>query len=431
MSRAIIEGGGCLRGEVKIPGDKSISHRSLILGAIAEGRSRIRNLSTGKDVSRTAEAVRALGAEVRPSGDEIIVTGCGRAGLKEPAGVIDVGNAGTTIRLMIGALAGAPLFAVLTGDESIRRRPMLRVVDPLRSMGAMIQGRKGGEFPPLAVTGSSLKAIHYDLPVASAQVKSAILLAALSVKGETSIREPAASRDHTERMLTHLGAPVKCSDGTVRIEGPRCLTAGSIDIPGDISAAAFFIVLALLLPGSELLIRSVGVNPTRTGVIDVLRRMGGDIEMIHEREVSGEPVADIAVRASELRGTDIGGAEIPRTIDELPVIAVAAARAKGPTTIRDAAELRVKESDRIKATADLLRSFGAEVEEHPDGMMLKGGESLSGGQGEAAKDHRIAMAALVAGHIAEGTTVVEGADWADISFPGFLDIVKSVLEAPR
>ena len=426
-NRVTINGGGRLRGELTLPGDKSISHRALILSAVAEGRSRIRNLSPGQDVTRTKSAIQALGAEVdRRDDGEIIVMGQGLDGLREPDNVIDVGNSGTTIRMMTGLLAGRPGFAVLTGDESIRKRPMLRVVEPLRRMGAMIQGRKGGELPPLAITGGALDTIDYDLPVASAQVKSALMLAALAVRGESVIREPGASRDHTERMLGHLGAPVESVEGCVRLTGPKQVRGGEIDVPGDISSAAFFMILALLLPGSELRIRNVGVNPTRTGAVEVLRRMGGAIELIDPREVSGEPVADIVVRSGELKGTEIRAPEIPRTIDELPVIAVAAAKATGVTTIRDAAELRVKESDRIRATVELLRRFGANVEEHPDGMTIEGSGELEGAHCRAVNDHRIAMASVVAGILAKGTTTVDGIQWVDVSFPGFLDVVNRV-----
>ena len=362
----IIRPAARLAGEASVPGDKSISHRSVMFGALAEGTTHVRGFLPGADCLSTVAFFRQLCVEIEQvTPEELLVHGVGLNGLKEPADVLDVGNSGTTMRLMLGILAGQPFHAALTGDASIRRRPMGRVAVPLRQMGAQIDGREEGKFAPLSVRGQKLQAMRYDSPVASAQVKSAVLLAGLFAEGKTGVREPEPSRDHTERMLQAFGVPVTEEDGYVTVAGGSRLKAAEIDVPGDISSAAFLIVAAAILPGSDVVIRGVGINPTRTGLLDVLSAMGADIEPFNVRTSGGEPIADLRVRGSQLRGTHVGGALIPRLIDEVPVLAVAATQAEGVTEIRDAEELKVKESNRIATTARELRKFGAIVEE-PD-----------------------------------------------------------------
>ncbi len=414
-----------LRGEVEVPGDKSISHRAVILSSIAEGVSVIRNFLVAEDCLSTVDAMRASGVGIEREGRLLTVHGVGLKGLREPRDVIDAGNSGTTARLLTGLFSGQDFFSVITGDRYLRRRPMRRIVDPLTMMGAEIWGREGGEKLPLAINGRSLKGIDYRCPVASAQLKSSILLAGLTADGTTVVHEPSPSRDHTERMLLALGAPGgRRSDGGFFIEGGRPLKAAEIDVPGDISSAAFFIVAALIVEGSEVVIRGVGVNPTRTGILDILRRMGAEITLEGERTAAGEPVADIVVRSGPLKGVEIGGDVIPRAIDEIPVIAVAASVAEGTTTIRDAGELRVKESDRIRSIACELRKFGVSVEELDDGLVIEGTDRLSGADIDSHGDHRIAMAMTVAALGAEGETRIEGAQCVDISFPEFFDVIE-------
>ncbi|BDG60629.1 3-phosphoshikimate 1-carboxyvinyltransferase [Caldinitratiruptor microaerophilus] len=419
---------GPLRGRLTVPGDKSISHRAVILGAIARGTTEITNFLPGGDCLRTVACMEALGAEVeRRSPTHLRVRGRGLDGLREPEDVLDVGNSGTTIRLLTGLLAGQRFFSVLTGDASIRRRPMGRVVRPLTEMGAEIRGRQGGERAPLAVQGRALRPVHYRSPVASAQVKSAVLLAGLTCEGETAVTEPAPSRDHTERMLAGFGARVRRQGLTAAVEGRPDLEGQRVDVPGDISSAAFLLVAAALVPGSEVVIEGVGVNPTRTGILDVLAAMGAAVELQNPREAAGEPVADLYVRSAPgLRGAEIGGELIPRLIDEIPVLAVAACAAEGTTVIRDAAELRVKESDRLAALATELGRLGARVEERPDGLVIHGG-GLRGGRAQAHGDHRLAMALGVAGLVAPEGVEVEGAESVDVSFPGFWDVLAGLV----
>jgi 3-phosphoshikimate 1-carboxyvinyltransferase len=412
-----------LKGELVPPGDKSVSHRAMLFAAIADGRTEISGFLAGEDTLNTVKAVRMLGVEVEDRGQGLfLVHGKGLGGLTEPSGVIDVGNSGTGIRLLAGLLAGQDFFSVLTGDQYLVKRPMGRVVDPLRRMGAVIDGRSGGTLAPLAIRGAGprLSAITYHSHVASAQVKSALLLCGLSADGVTTLSEPHKSRDHTERMLRFFGVDVKEDGLRVSLRGRQHLRAqGRLEVPSDVSSAAFFLVAASIVPGSEVLVKQVGVNPTRTGIIDVLQAMGADITLENWREQAGEPVADIRVRHRSLRATAIGGALIPRLIDEIPVIAVAAAFAEGTTVIRDAAELRVKESDRIATMAAELRKLGAEVRERPDGMEIEGSRRLSGALCDSHGDHRIAMSLAVAGLGAEGETVVRDTSWIETSFPGF------------
>jgi 3-phosphoshikimate 1-carboxyvinyltransferase len=416
---------GGLRGRLRVPGDKSISHRALLLGARAEGTSVVRGLSGGEDVRHTRAAVSALGAVVE--GER--VTG-GRERLREATAVLDVGNSGTGIRLLAGFVAPFPWLTVLAGDESVARRPMDRVVQPLRLMGAAVDGREAGGFPPLVVRGGGLHGINYTLPVASAQVKSAILLAGLGAEGETVIREPEPTRAHTEEMLAACGADIAVDEGVIRLR-PGPLSAFDLDVPGDPSQAAFWVVAACLVPGSELTVERVYVGRARAGFLDVLRRMGAAVEV----EPVGRPeehVADIHARHGPLAGTEVGGPEIPGLIDEIPVLAVAAAGAEGRTVFRDAAELAVKESDRIAVMAAELSGLGARIEPRPDGLIVTGAPGgLRGGAGCSHGDHRVAMALAVAGLAASGPTRIDGWDAVATSYPGFSDDLQSLAERRR
>jgi 3-phosphoshikimate 1-carboxyvinyltransferase len=414
-----------LRGTVVVPGDKSISHRAAILNAIALGPARVENFLAGEDTRATLDCLRALGVgwsleEAGGLPPTLRIHGPGRAGLRESEDVLDARNSGTTMRLLAGVLAAHPFLSILTGDSSLRSRPMGRVVGPLREMGAGVWGRGGDAYPPLAIRGGELRGIHYRMPVASAQVKSALLLAGLFAGGKTAVEEPAPTRDHTERMLLAMGARLSEGGGLVRIEPLEGeLAPLDLRVPGDISAAAFWMVAAALHPDAELHLPGVGVNPTRSGIIDVLRAMGADLEVTEAREQGGEPAADIMVRSSRLAPVEVSGDLVPRLIDEIPVLAVAAALTPGRTVVRDAAELRVKESDRIAATCRELRRLGARVEELPDGLAIDGVQSLRGAHCQSHGDHRLAMALGVAGLLARGETVVEGAGAAEVSYPGF------------
>ncbi|MEW6541266.1 MAG: 3-phosphoshikimate 1-carboxyvinyltransferase [Bacillota bacterium] len=416
-----------LRGEICVPGDKSISHRAVMLGSLAHGETAATNFLPGEDCLATVRCFRALGVEIEgPDKDAVRIRGRGPKALTEAPDVLDAGNSGTTMRLMLGILAGQPFFSVLTGDASLRRRPMGRVTGPLREMGATILGRDNANLAPIAVTGGRLSGLKYWLPVASAQLKSALLLAGLFADGPTEITEPVATRDHTERMLNAFGARVARRGRVVTVSPSPDLGGREIRIPGDISSAAFFIVAALITPESDLVLKDVGVNPTRTGILDALADMGARISVSRPRETGGEPVADIRVRSSALRGTVIEGALIPRLVDEIPVLAVAAAYADGETVIRDAAELRVKESDRLTATRNELSGLGADIGETPDGLVIRGPRRLTGGECESHGDHRIAMAAAVAGLAASDVTIIRDSGCIDVSFPGFADALNSL-----
>lgn len=420
-----------LRGVISVPGDKSISHRAVMLGALAEGETRIENFLAGEDCLATVRCFRELGVEISGPDEQntVVVQGRGPQGLKEPSNVLEAANSGTTLRLLTGILAGLPFFSVLTGDSSLRSRPMGRVVVPLREMGAQIWGRGGGEFAPLAVSGGDLHGISYRLPVPSAQVKSAVLLAGLLARGETAVTEMVATRDHTERLLKHFGARVQCDGrGTVSVMGGQRLAGRPLTVPGDISSAAFFLVAAACTPDSEITVAGVGINPTRTGILDVLKEMGADLAVLNVRESGGEPVADLRVRSSPLSGTVIAGDLIPRLVDEIPVLAVAAAAARGRTEIRDAAELRVKESDRLAVLTAELGKLGADIEELPDGLLIRGGRPLRGAVCQSHGDHRVAMALAVAGLLARGETVVLEEGCAAVSYPGFYDVLNSFCE---
>jgi 3-phosphoshikimate 1-carboxyvinyltransferase len=416
-----------LRGEIVMPGDKSISHRSVIFAAQADGTTRITNFLGAADTLASANIMRAVGTEITDKGTTLVVEGRGMRGFEEPAGILDCGNSGTSMRLLVGLLAARPFFSVLAGDPSLTKRPMRRVTAPLREMGASIFGRREGEYPPLAVLGGNLTGITHDLPISSAQVKSAILLAGMAAGGLTRLSEPEPSRDHTERMMTYLGIPLVRDGNYLTIESVEGYRARDIEVVGDISSAAFFIVAALITKESELMIRNVGMNPGRTGIIEALIAMGGDLSVENEREVSGEPAADLIVRSSELLGIDIGGPIIPRMIDEIPVFCIAAAAASGTTTVRDAAELAVKESNRIKTTCENLRALGGAAEARPDGMVIEGTGPLTGGNVASFGDHRTAMSAAVAGLASSDGVTVEDIECVGTSFPNFFDLLDSVI----
>ncbi len=425
----IVNSSGPLQGIITVPADKSITHRAIIFSSLADGDSRIKNPLRAEDCMSTLKAFRMMGVEVKDTGEdeEIIIHGSGLDGLKESEDVIDCGNSGTTARLLCGLLSGQPFFSVLTGDTSLRQRPMDRVTAPLSSMGAKFYGRSKGRFLPMAIQGSSaLKAMSYVSPVASAQVKTSILLAGLFCDGVTEIVEPGKSRDHTERMLPAYGVNLEVDGFSVRLSGRPQLRGQDITVPGDISSAAFFIVAALILPGSDIVIENVGVNPTRTGILDILKNMEADIGILNKREVSGEPVADIHVRYSALKGVSIQGDVIPRAIDEFPAICVAAALAEGETSISGVAELRVKESDRISSMAEGLRSMGVIVDELPEGMVISGQERLLPGVFHSRGDHRIAMAMAVAALKAEGESKIKDAGCIATSYPGFWKTLKTL-----
>jgi len=410
---------GPLRGTVTFPGDKSITHRALILGALAQGHTRITGYSQGEDCLNTLGVIRELGIEVQDIPEGLDVIGKGLWGLTEPTNVLDCGNSGTGLRLLAGVLAGQKFFSVLTGDASLRSRPMGRVVKPLRQMGATISGRRGGDLAPLAVQGGTLQSTTYESPVASAQIKSCVLLAGLFAEGTTTINEPMKSRDHSERMLKYFGVPLQVEGCTVHVQGQQSFEGKPITVPGDISAAAFFLVAASIVPDSEVLLTGIGLNPERTGVLDVLLAMGADIAILNTREESGEPVGDLRVRATRLSGTTIGPELIPKTIDELPILCVAAALADGETRITGAQELRVKETDRIHAMAVELVKIGVELEEQPDGLIIQGGSTLRGAMCQSYGDHRVVMSLAIAGLVAKEPVVIKDVDCVETSFPGF------------
>jgi 3-phosphoshikimate 1-carboxyvinyltransferase len=411
--------GGTISGEARVPGDKSMSHRSIMLGALAEGTTRVSGFLEGDDALATLATFRAMGVSIERHGEgEVVVHGVGLHGLAAPDGPLDLGNAGTGMRLMCGLMAGQPFDTVLTGDASLCSRPMGRVIDPLRLMGAKIDAQEGGRPPLKIIGGSQLNGIHYDLPMASAQVKSCVLLAGLYAQGRTSVTEPAPTRDHTERMLRGFGYEVKREGEVISLQGGGSLKAADIDVPADISSAAFFLVAASITPGSDLLLTHVGINPTRIGVLNILNLMGADITLKNEREVGGEPVADIQVRYAPLHGVDIPEDQVPLAIDEFPALFIAAACAQGRTVLRGAEELRVKESDRIAAMAEGLNTLGVNNEVLEDGIIIEGG-TIGGGEIRTHMDHRIAMAFSIAALRAEQEIVVLDCDHVATSFPGF------------
>ncbi len=436
--RRVIRAAARLRGEIWPPGDKSISHRAAIFGAIARGQSVAENFLTGEDCLSTLGVLAALGvdARVEPGANgraRLVVEGVGRRGLREAGDVLDCGNSGTSMRLFSGLLAPRPFLSILSGDASLRSRPMARIIAPLRQMGAHLHGAGGDRTAPLVIGGGPLRGIEYATPVASAQVKSAIVLAGLCAEGESRVREPAPSRDHTERMLRAMGAGIVSNGPEVRVRPlERELEPLHLRVPGDVSAAAFWLVAALVHPDAEITLRGVGVNATRSGIVDVLRQMGGTIDVEEEREQGGEPVADLVARSSHLHGVTVAGETIPRLIDEIPALALAAAFAEGDTSVRDAADLRAKESDRIVSTARELRRFGIDVEELPDGLLVHGSGAarLHGAAGRSDGDHRLAMTLGVAGLLASGETTVHGAACAAVSYPDFWEDLERLSGTP-
>lgn len=416
-----------LRGELTVPGDKSISHRAVMFGSLAQGTTRITHFLEGADCLSTISCFRKMGVDIEHNASEILVHGKGLHGLSAPSEILDVGNSGTTTRLISGILAGQSFTSELNGDASIQSRPMKRIMTPLQSMGADIVSIKGNGCAPLRITGKPLQAVHYQSPVASAQVKSCVLLAGMYADGITRVTEPVLSRNHTEIMLNYLGAKVTSQGTTASIEPEPVLRAREIQVPGDISSAAYFIAAGLLTPDSQILLRNVGINPTRDGILKVCRAMGADITLLHVNE-EGEPVADLLIRSSQLHGTTVEGSIIPTLIDEIPMIAVMAAFAEGTTVIRDAAELKVKESDRIAVVTEGLRRMGADIQPTEDGMIIHGGKPLQGDKINSYLDHRIAMSFAVAGTICDGTMEIVGGDCVNISYPEFYKDLYSLGE---
>ena len=422
-----------LRGELSIPGDKSISHRAVMFGSLAKGTTHISNFLSGADCLSTIDCFRKMGVEIEQDETNVTVHGNGLHGLKAPNETLDVGNSGTTTRLISGILAGQDFETVLSGDASLNKRPMGRIIKPLEQMGAKITSVNGNGCAPLKIEGTKLNATHYDSPVASAQVKSCVLLAGLYADGKTSVTEPALSRNHTELMLKEFGADIRStfeigsSKATAIIRPCEELYGQEITVPGDISSAAYFIAAGLIVPDSEILVENVGINPTRAGILRVCEDMGGDITLLNERTEGGERIADVLVRTSRLHGTTIEGDIIPTLIDEIPVIAVMAATAEGTTIIRDAAELKVKETDRIETVTDNLKAMGCDVTPTEDGMIINGGRPLHGASIHTLLDHRIAMAFSIAALVAEGTTKILDSKCVDVSYPTFYDTFEQLL----
>lgn len=413
-----------LRGEITVSADKSISHRALIFSALAEGESTVQNYLQAQDTMSTCRCLRQLGVEIKAEQSGLIVRGTGWQGLREADEVLDCGNSGTTMRLLAGLLAGRSFLSVLSGDASLRQRPMRRVMEPLQRMGATILGRHNG-LAPLAVKGGNLVGIEYPLPVASAQLKTALLLAGLQAQGETVLWEPEPSRDHSERMLSAMGAELQSKTDVITLKPGRPLQPQNFQVPGDISSAAFFIVAATIVPGSELLIRGVGINPTRDGVLEVMKTMGADITIENHRLAAGEPIADLLIRSAPLHGAVVDGKMMPRLVDEIPVLAVAMAVAEGPSRIEGAGELRVKESDRLAAICSQLNRMGASIEEMPEGLIIEGQPgSLKGNCVNSYGDHRIAMSLAIAALVARGETSLVQAEVVDVSFPEFFELLN-------
>lgn len=415
-----------LSGEIEIPGDKSISHRSVMFGSIANGVTRVTNFLPGDDCLSTISCFRKLGVVIEENEGELTIHGNGFEGLQEPNEILDVGNSGTTIRLLLGILAGRPFFSSLVGDHSIGRRPMTRVTEPLKRMGAKIDGRKNGSFTPIGIRGGQLKPIHYQLPVASAQVKSALILAGLQAEGESTIIETAETRDHTERMIRKFGGKVQSHNREITVKGGQTLSASDIYVPGDISSAAFFLVAGAIVHESEVVLKNVGLNPTRTGILDVMNKMGANIEIIHHEGDSFEPIGDITIKTSNLKGTVIEGDLIPRLIDEIPIIALLATQAKGTTVIKDAEELKVKETNRIDTVVQELTKLGASIEATDDGMIIHGVSHLSGGKVSSHGDHRIGMMLAIASLICSDKVELDNPESISVSYPNFFNHLNSL-----
>ena len=420
----IIGKSGPLMGEVITPGDKSISHRAVILSSLAVGTSTINGFLKSEDTLSTLNAFINMGVEIHMTPEILEINGVGIHGLKKPFKTVDAGNSGTTARLLMGLLSGQEFISGLTGDKYLRKRPMRRVVDPLKLMGADITGENNADNLPLIINGRKLKSIKYRLPVASAQVKSAILLAGLFADGETEIIEPKKTRDHTERMLNHLGSHLRTDDKSIFVSPVEKLNPSNLNIPSDISSAAFFIVAALINKGSEIILKNVGLNTARTGILEILKRMGGSIEIQDKRIECGEDVGDLVVKSSDLKGIEINGEDIPRAIDELPIIAAAACFAEGRTVITDAKELRVKETDRIKAVVSEFSKLGADITELEDGMIINGSQQLKGNICDSWGDHRIAMSLAIAATLSSGETTINNSECVNISYPEFFDTLS-------
>jgi 3-phosphoshikimate 1-carboxyvinyltransferase len=416
-----------LTGTIQFPGDKSISHRYAMLGAIAKGPSEIHFFSTSADCQSTLSCLKQLGVKIERKDNVVTIEGAGLGGLRPAPEPLDAGNSGSTMRMLAGILAGQPFRSVMVGDASLSRRPMKRVADPLSQMGARIKSQQGG-LPPLEIEGGALQPIRYEMPVASAQVKSAVLLAGLFAEGETEVIEKVRTRDHTEIALEQMGADIGRHQRTIAVRGRAHLEGKKLYVPGDFSSAAFFIVAGLVTPHSNLMLHNVGLNPTRTGILDVLVPMGGRVKVVNLEMMNGELIGDLHVEASQLRGGEIPESAVPALIDELPVLAVLGTQTEQGLIFRGAAELRVKESDRLAAVADNLRRMGAEVEEFPDGLRIAGRQTLRGAEIDPHDDHRIAMAFAVAGLIAQGNTAIKKCDCVDISFPDFFDELARVAE---
>lgn len=415
-----------LQGELYTPGDKSISHRAIMLGSIAKGTTVVDNFLDGEDCLRTIEIFRQMGVNITQDGTDVTIESGGVAALKEPTVPLYFGNSGTTARLMLGILPALPFYTVSYGDAHMTVRPMDRVITPLSQMGAVISGRKDGLYLPLSTHGTTLKGIHYELPVKSAQVKSAVLLAGLFAEGETTVVEQAKTRNHTENMLHAFGADIKSAGLVHTINNKQSLTATNVTVPGDISSAAFFIVAAAIVPGSSITLKNVGLNDTRTGIIDAVQEMGGKITISNQREISGELLGDIHIAYQSLQGVTIDDKLIPRLIDELPVIALLATQAEGKTVIKNAEELRVKETDRIHAVVETLTTLGANVEESPDGMIIHGKTALTGGKIKSYSDHRMAMMGVIASLISEQTVEIDDVSSIAISYPSFFEHINQI-----
>ncbi|EEL88709.1 TPA: 3-phosphoshikimate 1-carboxyvinyltransferase [Bacillus nitratireducens] len=410
-----------LNGKIVVPGDKSISHRSVMFGAIAEGTTKVSNFLLGEDCLSTIACFQKLGVKIEQSGNDVKIYGKGLHNLQEPKEVLDVGNSGTTIRLMLGILANTPFQSTIIGDTSIGNRPMKRVTEPLSMMNAQIDGRENGQYTPLSIRGGKVKGMHYHSPVASAQVKSAVLLAGLQGEGVTTVTEPMQSRDHTERMLRAFGCTVDVNERTVSLQGGQQLKGADIEVPGDVSSAAFFLVAGAIVQNSKLVLENVGLNPTRTGILDVLTKMGALISIDNMRNEEFEPCGDITIETSKLKGIEIGGSLIPRLIDEIPVIALLATQAEGITVIKDAEELKVKETNRIDTVVDELGKLGAKIEATPDGMIIYGKQNLKGNTVNSHGDHRIGMMLAIASCIIDGEVKIENSDAVAVSYPNFFE----------
>lgn len=428
MSKVLDYAQPSLVGTLRIPGDKSVSHRSIMFGAIAKGTTTVEGFLQSDDCLATIDCFTKLGIEISVQGEKVRIESNGIEAWKEPKEILYTGNSGTTTRLMLGILAGSNISSVLIGDESIQRRPMKRVTAPLKQMGAHFIGREDAQFTPIAIEGKKLQAIHYKMPVASAQVKSAILLAALHAEGETVVTEIETSRDHTEKMLQHFGADIQVEDKTICLTGGQALTGTHVVVPGDISSAAFFLAAGAIVPNSKLVLQNVGLNPTRTGIIDVLKAMGAKISIAELENVSHERIGDITIESSNLVGTTIGGDLIPRLIDEIPIIALLATQATGKTIIKDAEELKVKETNRIDAVVNELKKLGAAITATNDGMIIEGPTVLNGGDLLTYGDHRIGMVAAIASLLTSGPVTINNAECISVSYPNFFEHLSTVIK---